>query len=75
MSWETYEIPEIYDGWILKFNRETKEIEWRDHWAVEKLSKKKKQQIENQIINLIDHGKQNATYWKGGQRPRSPKIK
>lgn len=44
--WGTYEDRDVYDGWILKFNPETKEIQWRDHWAVDKLSDSKKKQIE-----------------------------
>lgn len=54
MSWVKFGTSDISE-WILEYNPETKEIKWRDHWAVEKLSKKKKQQIENQIINLIDY--------------------
>ena len=75
MSWETFEIPEIYDGWILEFNRETKEIKWRDFWVTEKLSKKKKQQIESLIIKLIDNDKQMYNSGSMRKRPRSPQIK
>ena len=75
MSWETFEIPEIYDGWILEFNRETKEIKWRDFWVTEKLSKKKKQQIESLIIKLIDNDKQMYKSGSMRKRPRSPQIK
>lgn len=44
------EIPEIYDGWCLSLNKESKEIEWRDHWAVNKLSLIEKQRIEKNIL-------------------------
>lgn len=54
MSWVKFGTSDISE-WILEYNPETKEIKWRDHWVVEKLSKKKKQQIESLIIKLIDN--------------------
>jgi hypothetical protein len=74
MSWVKFGTSDISE-WILEYNPETKEIKWRDHWVVEKLSKKKKQQIENQIINLIDYGKQNTAYRKGGENARTKKTR
>jgi len=53
MSWEQYEDKNIYDGWILEFNRETKEIKWRDHHIVNKLTKRQKKNIESKIIELL----------------------
>jgi hypothetical protein len=49
-----FEDPNIYDGWILQFNPETKEILWRvDHWMFTTLTDEKKKETEDYIVNNI----------------------
>jgi hypothetical protein len=52
-NWVRYEDSSIYDGWILEFCVETKEIKWREHPVVEKLSKERKEEIEKKIKNYF----------------------
>lgn len=47
-----YEDPEIYDGWILQFHSITREVIWRNHHAVDKLTPEKKLEIEQHIKDM-----------------------
>ena len=53
MSWVQYEDSNIYDGWILEYNPETKEIKWRNFYITNRLTKKQKREIENKIIKIL----------------------
>ena len=50
-NWIQLEVTDIYDGWILEYNPETKEIKWRDHYIVQRLSDKEKLEIEKWVKN------------------------
>ena len=52
-SWIKYSLFDIYDGWILEFNIDTKEIRWRDHWIVDKITDDKKKEIEGIILGIL----------------------
>lgn len=52
-KWVMYEHRGVYDGWILMYNKETKEIRWRDHFAVDRLSEERKKEIEEFIKKSI----------------------
>lgn len=44
----------VYDGWCCKFYFDERRFEWRDHWAVNKLSEHKKSEIERQFLRGLD---------------------
>jgi hypothetical protein len=50
-----YEDPRIYDGWILQFHPETKDIIWRDFYVTNRITKEKKLEIENEVITMLNN--------------------
>jgi len=40
----------VYDGWCCKFFPEDQTFEWRDHYAVDRLSDERKQEIEQDVL-------------------------
>lgn len=55
-NWWLYEDMDIYDGWCLKFNPQTKEIKWRDAWFVKRLSEEKKKEVEKRLWESLESG-------------------
>lgn len=41
----------VYDGWCCRYYPDTKEFEWRDHWAIDKLTQRKKNEMELSVLS------------------------
>jgi len=52
------EIAEIYDGWIARYNTETKEIFIRDFYVTSNWDSKKKEEVKDLIKKSFDEYKE-----------------
>lgn len=50
-----YKDRSIYDGWCAKYDTETGEVILRDHWAINRLSDERKQELIENIKNQFSH--------------------
>lgn len=57
-EWIKYTDTSLYDGWVLEFNASTKEIIWREHYMVERISPEQKEEIELKISKYFINDKQ-----------------